>query len=463
MSFQPPMQSNNLGSLIQSQRHSLQQKQVQKLILSQHMKASLALLQMDGISMREYLQEKALSNPLLSFEESGEDLWKSGLVSYEDLVNTSTSTISTDKKQQMMESIPVADESFIDSLHRQWAFSNNLSQEELALGHYLIDCLDERGYLSESLASIAKLLAFAEEKIEFVLTKVQELSPSGVAARCLEECLCLQLERQGMLTPALKQYIDEGLMLLAEKDWRSLSHLLNRSIEEVQEMAQTIMALNPIPSQGCYVGDEIVYQYPEAEVIREKNQLRFVFYGRQFSTLSWDVGAIEMLEACANKEAASFLKKCLSQGNSLMRMVDQRNSTIEKLVIDLVNFQEDFFLFNAPLKPITMEQLSVRIGCHTSTVSRAVKNKIILFENRYYCLESLFASSFPQMRNRNISSDTVKRYIKRFVEREDVHHPLSDESMKNILEDMQIYVSRRAVTKYRKQLGIPSSFQRKAK
>lgn len=447
----------------------------QKLVLTQEVRRSLEILQMTLPELRDHIQEEALSNPLLELEDPPaipitSDEQSQSLDEGEGLQDKNfdwefrngwnliePTEISMDKLAQ-----PLPEQSFTQMLREQLMNVPLLDKETRLICEYLIECLDERGYLAFSLKEIAEEAHIPLFKAQQALYLLQSLQPTGVGARTLEECLVLQLAQSQSFNAHTVTLATHGLSLLAHRDYGGIARLLKCSRQEAVRTADIICELKPIPSQGYDTSETTMYQIPEAEVLIEDGELVLRMNTNAFVPVPHiNESVVQLLKEDPKEETQVYLKEQVAQAQQVIRCMNDRTSTIQLLLQMILDIQREYFLHGGELSPLTMGQLAERAELNISTVSRALQGKTLRFGGKTLLLKDLFMRAVTEMDGRSITSEDIKQQLKRFIEQEDCSHPLSDEDLKIALEAVQISISRRTVAKYREELGILSSCKRR--
>jgi RNA polymerase sigma-54 factor len=333
---------------------------------------------------------------------------------------------------------------------------------QLLIAEKLTDMLDEAGYLREDIAPLADTLGVSSEEIEATLVKLQELDPPGVFARDLTECIRLQLKDMDRLDPLMERML-ENLEMIGKGDLVGLRKLLGVDDEDFTELLADIRSCNPKPASGfahedshAVVPDVLVRRGKKGGWLVELNQeaLPRVLINRQYAA---EVNTRE------DKEAKRFLSEQLATANWLVKALDQRAQTILKVAQEIVRQQEKFMEHGIRfLKPLVLKDIANAIGMHESTISRVTTNKFMSTPRGTLELKFFFTSAINSGAGGNdFSSKTVMFYIKELVLKEDPKTILSDDAIVQRLKDRNIDVARRTVTKYREEMGIPSSVVRR--
>ena len=450
----------------------------QKLVLTQEMRQFLEVLQLPLPELREYVQEAELSNPLLEVEyppdvplpaedptaplsEESESEIYPVVRERADRSDQLTDWMDFHSDSRSIENIAQRGESLTDALREQLLNMRRLDEATRRLCEYLIECLDERGYLPFSLNEIAAEQRVNNFQMEQALYLLQSLQPVGVGARTLEECLILQLSQRSGFNAHTVNLIHNGLPLLAKGDYPAIAKLLNCSRAEAMQAAEEVRALNPIPSRGYDAQTSTVYQVPEAQILIEKGAIVLEMNRRFTPRLHINKEISDLLAKSGGSSELAYLKRETASARQLILCVENRCSTIQKLLELIVQQQQDYFLTEGALHPMTMSRLAENAGLNISTVSRALQGKSILFRGKTLPLKNLFEFAIPAEGGRAVGTGSIKRQLQRFVDAEDKQYPLSDDELQLALKAVQMPVSRRTVAKYREELGISTFGKRK--
>jgi RNA polymerase sigma-54 factor len=338
-----------------------------------------------------------------------------------------------------------------------------LSDDVRDAAETIIGNLDEDGYLTASLEEIAAMGEHTQEQIEAALKVVQSLEPAGVGARDLRECLLLQLESRNARGGVAWKIVSDHLRLLETRQFRELAKVLGRPPEHVELAVKVIKRLNPRPGlrysgpgaravepDVCFIkdGDHYVIQMNDEEI----PQLRLNSQYRKM--LDKDNGA--------TKDVRDYVRERYTSAIQLMKNIEQRKQTILRVCESIVRRQTEFLAHGLDyLKPMMIKEVAEEVGVHPSTVSRAVASKYVhtpqgVFELRYFFSEAVqgpSGSGTPLL--------LLKRRVKKMIEEEDSAHPLTDEQITAMLQASGIQVTRRTVAKYREDMKIPSTHQRR--
>lgn len=436
----------------------------QTLALTQTMRQSLACLQMSVLELRDYIQEEALSNPLLeiSMENYSVPLSPAGISQRErddwsgsDIRNSDDGHNASD-----FTDVYIKEVSFSEHLNQQLGQMKELDERQRSLCKYLIGCLDSRGYLDCDLQDLADESGIPLFDLEQALYVVQMLEPIGVGARSLSENLIIQLANSEHFNEATVHIALFGLELLSTQDYRALAKEMGLSIQQVICAEQVIKALNPIPSRGFAAGEATQYSVPEAEIIIENGQLAIQIDPWH---LLPKISINNIYDTTSDDSAKIYIRQKKEEAATLLKMIQNRESTLSAVIRCIAAKNREFFVNGGPLVPLTMQQVAEDLSVNASTISRTVKGKSIHFTGKILPLRMFFSSALQTQSGNAVSAESAKQQIRRFVNAEDKRQPLSDDGLCHALAGIGIVLSRRTIAKYRAELNIPSKSERRQK
>jgi RNA polymerase sigma-54 factor len=351
-----------------------------------------------------------------------------------------------------------------DHLHSQLALVA-LSEEVRDAADGVVGNLDENGYLLSSPEEMAAEGGHTLEDVKEAIRVVQTLDPAGVAASDLRECLLLQLESRGAKDGVAWQIVHDHLKLVETRQPRELVRLLHRPMEHIQLALDVIKHLDPRPGLR-YSGPGARQVEPDVYISKDGDDYLIQVSDDDVPQLRLNPQYRRMLdrEQEPNREVRSYIKERYASAIQLMKNIEQRKQTILKVCQSVVRRQLDFLEHGIDeLKPMMIKEIAEEIGVHPSTVSRAVSNKYAhtpqgVFELRYFFSEAVQGpggGATPLL--------ILKRKVKKMIEEEDPMHPLTDEQITERLQGEGIEVTRRTVAKYREDMRIPSTHQRRVR
>ena len=377
--------------------------------------------------------------------------------------NGSNSTVAVDeeKREHFFNSI-IYKQSIEDDLNFQLSFLN-INDEQKRQCELIIGCLDEQGFFRSSLADLAVIVGADIEDMEKALAMVKSLDPSGVGARNVKECLLLQLEREAGDDVVLKGIVEHHLEDIAANRLPKMAKALHLGIEEVKNAIAEIKKLNPYPYARIQNEDESLFIVPEVKIIKEDGCYVVIIDREYQPRLKLSEKYINMLQnPSLAKETRDYIKEKILSANNIIRGMEQRQSTIKKIVDVIVDTQYDFMEKGTfYLKPLTMKHVADKIGVHETTVGRAVANKYAETPQGVFPLKYFFSAGFQLADGELLASKGVMERIRNIVDSEDSTSPYSDDDISKMLNESGIPVARRTVAKYREAMNIPSSRLRK--
>jgi RNA polymerase sigma-54 factor len=331
------------------------------------------------------------------------------------------------------------------------------------IGRYLIDLVDEAGYMTSDLAAAADMLGTSLTQVESVLAVLQTFDPPGICARDLAECLAIQLRERDRYDPAMQALITR-LDLLARRDFAALKRICGVGEDDLADMIAEVRRLNPKPGLAFgsalvqpIVPDVFVRAGPDGAWIVELNSdtLPKVLVNQSYYA--------EVSATARRDTDKSYLAECLQSATWLVRALDQRARTILKVSNEIVRQQDAFFARGVEhLRPLNLKTVAEAIGMHESTVSRVTANKYMATSRGIFELKYFFTSSIPASHGGEAhSAEAVRHRIKQLIDGENSADVLSDDTIVEKLREAGIDIARRTVAKYREAMRIPSSVQRR--
>ena len=446
-------------------------EQTQKLSMTPELIQAIQILQYNNQELNEYIDKELLENPILESEYHKESDTEIDIDSLRDQLIQADENVEAYKQweshstsdEYSYENFVAFNYTLTEFLIEQLHFSS-LKGQDAEIGRYIIENIDDNGYLSMSLEEICSVLDVDLDSCERVLDLIHTFEPSGVGARDLNECLIIQLASLGELTDEIEFIISNRLKDLADNKYALISKEVGISLTEVQEIADLIKTLEPKPGRGFDSDNSIKYIIPDIYV--EETNGEYVVSANDVSTPSLHISSYYNSlteEAKSDKELSNYLNNRFNSAMWLMKSIEQRKKTIYNVASAIVQFQNDFFAKGERfLKPLTLKQIAETVGVHESTVSRAINGKYMQCPRGVFELKYFFTGGILNEDGSGVSSNSIKSMIKEFVDAEDDKKPLSDSKISEMLHEKGIDISRRTVAKYRDDIGIlPSSKRRR--
>ncbi|MGB8185428.1 MAG: RNA polymerase factor sigma-54 [Pseudolabrys sp.] len=361
-----------------------------------------------------------------------------------------------------LEAFVSAETTLADHLAEQMALAISRPAGRM-IGQYLIDMVDEAGYLTGDLNTVAEKLGARLTDVELVLAVLQTFDPLGVCARNLTECLGIQLRERDRFDPAMRVLV-EHLDLLAKRDLAGLRRLCGVNDEDLADMIAEIRSLNPKPGLAFgstmvqpIVPDVFVRAAPDGtwQVELNSDTLPKVLLNQRYYA--------KVAKTSRNDKDKAYIADCFQTATWLVRALDQRAKTILKVSSEIVRQQDGFFVNGVQyLRPLNLKTVADAIGMHESTVSRVTANKYMatsrgIFELKYFFTSAIAAANGGEAH----SAEAVRHRIRQLIEDESAQDVLSDDTIVEKLRAAGIEIARRTVAKYREAMRIPSSVQRR--
>lgn len=330
---------------------------------------------------------------------------------------------------------------------------------------YIIGNLDESGRLTISLEEMAELSGHSTTELQKALRVIQSLEPAGLAANDVRECLLLQLETRNARGGVAWRIISDHLKLLENKQFKELAKVLGRPPEHIQIAVDVIRHLNPWPG-ARFSGPDARQVEPDVYISKDGDEYLIQLNDDDVPQIRLNAQYKKMLDRDQqpSKEVRTFIKEKFASALQLMKNIEQRKQTILKVCQSIVRRQLEFLELGIDcLRPMMIKEIAEEIGVHPSTVSRAVAGKYAhtpqgVFELRYFfseAVQGINGGATPLL--------ILKRRVKKMIEEEDHAHPLTDEQITSRLRAEGIDVTRRTVAKYREDMRIPSTHQRRVR
>ncbi len=329
----------------------------------------------------------------------------------------------------------------------------------------IIGNLDEDGYVSASLEEIAAAGEHKPEHIEAALRVVQSLDPAGVGARSLKECLLLQIESIGGKGGVAWQVVSSHMRLLETHQYKEIAKMLGRPLEHIEIAVDMIHHLNPRPGLR-YSGAGARVVEPDVYFTKDGDDYIIQMNDEDVPQLRLNAQYKRMLDRDngATKEVRDYVRERYTSAIQLMKNIEQRKQTILKVCQAIVRRQSDFLSHGIEnLRPMMIKEVAEEVGVHPSTVSRAVANKYVHTPQGVYELRYFFSEAVQGPSGAATPLLLLKRRVKKMIESEDRTRPLTDEQITALLQGEGIEVTRRTVAKYREDMKIPSTHQRRVR
>jgi RNA polymerase sigma-54 factor len=473
-------------------------RQSQRVVMTPLLQQAIQLLQLSTLELQEVVQKELLENPML--EEVTPDTPETtdgqatadtppaptvepitaetpptterqtdelpfdftAVMSAADDDHEERSLVSQEDREDLpFENVIRTQISLADHLDEQLRFATE-DVTARRIGAEIIGNLDEDGYLRAELEEIAQRCAVSADEVAKVVELVQGFDPPGVAARSIQECLLLQLRRDPLPDPVSVEIIEAHFDDLSRRRYQDIARAMKLALDRIMESVEEIMGLEPKPGRR-FGGNDSRYIVPDVFVYKLGTEYTVVLNEDGIPRLRVNGLYRSLLRTPGSgDEAKQYVEQKLRSALWLIKSVDQRQRTLRKVTQSIVKFQRDFLDRGlSHLRPLSLRDVGEDIGMHESTISRVTTNKYVetpqgLFELKYF-FHSGIASGDGEM----VSSVSVKKMIQDILAAEDAAKPQSDQEVAQALQKRGLTIARRTVAKYREELGILPSHQRR--
>ena len=357
----------------------------------------------------------------------------------------------------------------------------NLDEKQEKIAEQIIGNLDDDGYLRREISAIVDDLAFRQNietnelEVGELVLQIQQFDPPGIAARSLQECLLLQLERKdirdknvAMAIKVLEKYFDE----FTKKHYEKIQRGLDLSDEQLRSVINQIIKLNPKPAGSVGSTNKAEsYVVPDFFIYNNNGKLELTLNSRNAPDLRISEGYRDMLRDYdrgnkkdkRQREAVMFIKQKIDAAKWFIDAIKQRQHTLITTMEAIMNYQHAFFISGdeTDLRPMILKYIAEATHLDISTISRVANSKFVQTEFGTYRLKFFFSESLQTDSGEEVSTREVKKILSDIIAEENKKHPHSDEKLTEMLQEKGYNIARRTVAKYREQLNIPVARLRK--
>ena len=466
-------------------------EQTQKLTMTPELIQAIQILQYNSQELEEFVSKEMMENPILELDNTvGNDSRsadkESELSKSEEIMYKEAEQDDIDLREKVVES------EYDDISYRQWehrisndevvSFDQYTSKEdtlqdylllqltfsdlkgcEKRIGRYLVEAIDENGYLTVDLNQTAALFNVKPCAVSRILGVIQGFEPIGVGARNLEECLTIQLKAKGFNDESLLYIVTHHLNDLGENKIQHIARSTGLTVNQVQMIADLIRTLDPKPGRAYSSGEQVRYVVPDIIVEKENGGYALVTNDSTIPHLMVSSYYVNLAKSYKDdEEVQKYLTDKYNSALWLIKSIEQRKRTIFNVANAVMDHQTEFLEKGEKyLKPMTLKQIADVVGVHESTVSRSINGKYIQTPRGVYEIKYFFSSGVSGGNGDGLSSNSIKTFIKEIIDGEDPKKPCSDQDMVDILSEKGIEISRRTVAKYRESMNILSSSKRR--
>ncbi len=450
----------------------LELTQTQKLVMTPQLKQAITVLQLNALELDQYVKEQMESNPVLEVTEEknrpekidkNQDInWKEYIEDFDNRYY-SPSSYNPEQEEFSYENIISKEATLSEHLLFQLHLTS-IEGKYHELGEFIINNLDENGYLTIGIDTIAKETKEEPHIIEGILQIIQTFDPSGVGARDLKESLLIQLKNKNEKNPKVYQVVEHYLEMVGSNKYPEIAKKLQITTMEVQRICDYIRSLEPKPGRQ-FITNQNKYIIPDVIVRKIQDEYVVVYNDNAVPRLYIREDYRKMVLSGDNLKCGDtkkYLNDKLNAAVWLIKNIEQRKQTIYRVVENIIEKQKDYFeLGKKHLKPLTLREVADELEVHESTVSRATNGKYVQTPAGTFEIKFFFSSGIATDGGESLSSNSIKDYIKELISQENPKKPLSDEKIAKTLQDKGMHISRRTVAKYRDNLRILSSSKRK--
>ncbi len=448
--------------------------QEQKLVMTMEMQQSIKLLQMSSYELLQHIDKELQENVVLDVDNlpdnskgysSNKELTEyRNLVKYFEFDNYNSRSYSQDDDNEQVSPFNFisSNPTLKDYLRDQIMYSKLEKSEEI-ICKYIIDNIDSRGYLDETISEdLIKELHITEKMASRCIDIIQNLEPAGIGAKSLSECLIIQLHRKGIHNETLEEIINNYLLEISKGKYQLIGKALGIQPRQVQQYEDLIKELEPKPTRGFFTGEDIGYVVPDVYIRKLDNEYIVMMNDSLLPKLIINNTYKSVINHSEDKDAVDYVKGKINNALFLMKSIENRKNTLCRVMEEVVKVQKEYLdRGESYLKPMTIKSISQKLDIHESTVSRAIRDKYVALNcGKVKKIKTLF-TGYVNISNEDVSTGNVKGMIGKIIEKEVKTKPLSDSAICEELNKQGIDISRRTVAKYREELGIKSSSQRK--
>lgn len=436
----------------------------QKQIPSQKMMPFSEILQMSSDQLKEYIDRQLLENPVMELEEKRPEKFKEkldekGMEKYQWIRSHDEQNRFLYQSMEYEEEggqgfeQGMEEESLQDYLRSQ-LLTKKIPKALQAAADYLINSLDHRGYFVDSMEEFVSRFSLSTAQGEALLSVIQDLEPAGIGARSLEECLCLQLKRQGELTSELEAFVTGHLEELAKNHLPAIAHDMGLTVEKVKKYACMVKNLDPKPGAQFSDVRRVCYISPDIIVVKFKGHFDIMLNESLYPDISINDYYSQMCKEQEDEEVRNYLLDKIRQTEWLKQCIARRSKTLFSIAQAILLFQDGFFQHGPlGLRPLRFSDVAQRLEIPESTVSRAIKEKYLQCSWGIFPLKYFFVKETLQG---GLTKSGVVNAMKELINEENKRKPYSDQQISDLLARRGLPVSRRTVAKYREQEGIPA-------
>ena len=468
---------------------SQRQIQTQTQTLSPQQIQMIKLLELPTIMLEQRVKQEIEENIVLEEDDRpSEDEEQEESISVDDYLREDDtpgykSRINNFSKDDRQRPVNISEGRSLQEYLMEQLGYRNLSEQDRLVAEFLVGSIDEDGYLRRDLESVGDDIAFtlgidvSVEQLERLLAIIHQLEPAGIGARSLQECLLLQMAQRRMDSPSkrlahkiITSYFEE----FVKKHYEKLMSRLGVDEETFRDAIDEIKHLSPKPgnlySDGGvdttpYIIPDFRLDYHDGHFDLSLNSYNIpdVKINRRYVDMIRNMVSADGTVTESNREAIQFVKSKIDSAKWFISAIKQRHDTLMRTMQEILSFQQEYFKDGdkSKLRPMILKDIADRTGLDVSTISRVVNSKYVQTHFGIILLKSLFSEAMQTESGEIVSSYEIKNLLQQCIDEEDKRHPLTDETLMNILNDKGYCIARRTVAKYREMMDIPVARLRK--
>ncbi|WP_432666064.1 RNA polymerase factor sigma-54 [Wukongibacter baidiensis] len=460
--------------------YNMHLEQSQKLVITPEMRQAIKILQFNSYELNQFIQEELTTNPTLEIQNGNQESYQEENSLNNERINEKIDWSEYFSEDSYGYNFNTYKENNDDTNKKDfnWFMSEatklkehllfqlqmlELNKIEKVVGKYLIENIDDNGYLNLNIEEIRSKFEVSNNTIQNIINEIQSFDPKGVGGRDLKECLLIQLRENNCYDKVVINIVENFLSELADNKLKYIAKQLDISIKEVQNAMDIIKKLEPKPGRVFSQARDLKYIMPDVAILKRNGE--YVVLVNDITSPRLNISKYYK-RLITNKDADSetmvYINKKLDSAVRLIKNIEQRRNTIYRVAKEIVEKQIDFFeRGKIYLKPMILKDIADEMGVNESTVSRAISGKYVETPKGTFQFKYFFQSGTTKATGEGISSESIKIIIKDMVNNENSLKPFSDQHISAVLNEKGINISRRTVAKYRSELGIPSSTKRR--
>ncbi len=422
------------------------------LMLTPNVDLSLKILAMNVLEIEEKLKELSEENPIIKIEDDI-GIQKRAIDDNRKIKEISESfkeRFSNDESADILEATVADEETLMQSLSKQVKFEFDLSEKDEQIANFIIYNLDEKGFLDMDVAEIAKKFESSSKRVNDVRKKIMELEPIGCGSLNTLEFLQFQAQIYGSFDSELINRLIKELHFASKPNIKKIKEKMGIEDSLFEKIFDEVSNFSLYPLENYAIFDNRIYVEPDVYIKKIGSKYVAVLNEKNLSRVNVDEELYK--EFVKDSDAKEFLDEKYKQAKQFMIAIAHRNKTLLKTVNIILEKQRSFFE-KGVLMPLTRKDIADELQFNVSTITRAVSNKYVEFEGKIIPLKRFFSFGVGE----NVSKDFVKNLIRGIVDKEDKNEPFNDDDIKELLANQGINITRRTVTKYRKEMNIPNS------